>query len=96
MKTIAMNSQVSKSKGIIAAHAVLERNRLRSAVVRDKRVFSRGLQEIAKRHGLGYNEVVDLLEEQSAADVQQARERGFRDGQIAARLGPLATSRYVM
>lgn len=83
------NLQVINGGRFTAAHAALQRARLRERVVREKRVFSHGLQEIAKRHGIGYNDVVDLLEEQSAADVQQARALGFKEGRIAARFAPL-------
>jgi hypothetical protein len=87
--------QVIDGGRLKAAHAELQRIRLRERVVREKRVFSHKLQEIAKRHGIGYNDVVELLEEQAAADVQAARSLGFQEGLIAARFatGTVGTRR---
>jgi len=71
------------------ANTALYRLRLRERVVREKRILSHRLHEIARRHGIGHNEVVDLLEEQAAADAQTAYAKGFKQGMIAARFSPL-------
>ena len=81
--------QLHKSKAILAMQAASRRLQLRCCVVREKRIFGQGIREIANRHEIGLNDVLDLLEEQSADDVRQAHLRGYRDGQIAAKFAPL-------
>lgn len=91
-----MNKQTSslhlvQTKRISSAHAALARARQVAAVVRD-RVRGEGIQAIAKRHGLGYNEVLDLVEEAAAESIRRARTEGYRDGISAARFHPLPPS----
>lgn len=83
--------QLVHSVRLSAAHAALAHSRTLAAVVRD-RVRGERLQAIAKRHGLGYNDVLELVEEDAAARVAKARMDGYRDGLAAARFHPLPPS----
>ena len=89
MQPEAPKLQLHKSKALLAAHAASARIQLRRCVVREKRLFCQGIQEIAKRHDIGYNDVLDLLEEQAVDDALRAHARGFKEGQIAAKFAPL-------
>ncbi len=80
--------QATKNKGIIAAQAALMRSKVREAVIFDRHRSER-IQAISRRHGIGLNDVLELVEEDAAARVRRAYEQGFRDGGIAARFSPL-------
>lgn len=80
--------QVIQGGRLSAAHAAIAHGRLVEAVRRD-RLRGEGLQAIAKRHGLTYNEVIEMVEEDAENRVRKARENAFREGMIAARFHPL-------
>ena len=83
--------QVIEGGRLFAAHAALAHGRMVEQVRRE-RVRGERLQAIAKRHGLTYNDVLDLVEEDAARRIREARENGFRDGVLAARFHPLPPS----
>jgi len=83
--------QATKNKGIIAAQAALLRARVREQVIFDRHRNER-IQAISRRHGIGLNDVLEMVEEDAAARVRRAYEQGFRDGGIAARFSPLPSA----
>lgn len=88
MNTQTGKFQVIDGGRVSAAHAALTHARLVEAVRRD-RLRGERLQSIAKRHGLGYNQVLDLVEEAAANQLRKAQETAFCEGMIAARFHPL-------
>lgn len=60
--------------------------------VRQWRLRGDRLQTIAKRLGVGYNEVLEMVEEDASNQLRKARENAFREGMIAARFHPLPPS----
>ena len=83
--------QLVKGTRLFAAHAALAHARMVDQV-RQSRLRGDRLQAIAKRNGISYNEVLDLVEEDAARRIREARENGFRDGVLAARFHPLPPS----
>lgn len=80
--------QVIQGGRLAAAHAALAHSRL-VETVRHSRLRGDRLQTIAKRLGVGYNEVLEMVEEDAANQLRKARENAFREGMIAARFHPL-------
>lgn len=83
--------QLVKGTRLFAAHAALAHARMVDQV-RQWRLRGDRLQTIAKRLGVGYNEVLEMVEEDASNQLRKARENAFREGMIAARFHPLPPS----
>ena len=70
-----------------AAHAFVPRE-VRRAVVAGLREHHLGIQRVSKRHGLAYNDALDVLIEETEMEKRAAFQQGYRVGRMTPPLPP--------